>query len=75
MSGRVNLALEAAPLRDDYLYTVRCGGVSFGPTTLVRARAWAHRELKAWSELGYRRRASIYYRDGSLVSTVRTYQQ
>lgn len=65
-----NLALEAAPLRDDRVYTATCAGVRHGPTTLVKARAWATKELRAWAELGYRRTAKIHFRDGSLVSTV-----
>lgn len=57
---------HAAPLIDASPYYARCGGV-VKRGTLAEVKAWAEHELSEWFALGYRRCASVFYRDGSLV--------
>ena len=55
---------------DNALYSVVCAGVRSLHASRVDAIASAQRLIGEWSGLGYRRHASIYYRDGSFVAEV-----
>lgn len=66
MLNKEVLMENVANLTDPAPYYAICAGVKrFG--AFANVRAWAVKELTDWASLGYRRTASIYYRDGSVV--------
>lgn len=61
---------KEGPIVDTRNYIVVIGGVRHGNLTLNDARKKSEQLVREWAELGPRREAKIYYRDGSLVETV-----
>ena len=61
----------SGPIIDPKPYSVVCAGVRLGPFTRKGARTAAVDIIREWTELGYRRSAEVFYRDGSIVEVVR----
>lgn len=59
--------MKTKPLFDGKPYYVMIAGVRHNCASEEEARAVAQREIDAWKELGYTRRAVCYYRDGSEI--------